>query len=77
MRLSKEQQYGYNRFLDSLHLKASEAYTLKAEKEYLIKQAKQKAETQIAKNLIKLGLDDTLIMQATGLSLEQIQALRS
>lgn len=80
MRLSKEQQYGYNRFLDSLHLKASEAYTLKAEKEYLIKQAqlnaKRKAETQIAKNLIKLGLDDALIMQATGLSLEQVQALR-
>ncbi len=31
MRLNKEQQYGYHRYLDSLHLKASEALSLKNE----------------------------------------------
>jgi predicted transposase/invertase (TIGR01784 family) len=31
---------------------------------------------EIAKNLIVLGLDDTTILKATGLTLEQIEELR-
>ena len=40
MRLPKDDQYGYNRFLDSLHLKASEVYTLQTEAEFKVRNEK-------------------------------------
>ena len=69
MRLDKEQQYGYNRYLDYLHVKASEALSMKIE-------AEEKVKIEIAKNLILLGLDNATIAKGTGLSLEQIETLR-
>jgi predicted transposase/invertase (TIGR01784 family) len=73
MRLDKEQQYGYNRYLDYLHLKASEALSLQVEAE---EQVRQDEKTNIAQNLISLGADNVFIAKATGLTNEQIEALR-
>jgi len=69
MRLDKEQQYGYNRYLDYLHVKASEALSMKIE-------AEEKVKIEIAKNAIKKGLDNQTISDITGLSPEQIETLR-
>ncbi|MDW8205915.1 MAG: PD-(D/E)XK nuclease family transposase, partial [Cytophagales bacterium] len=46
MRLDKEQQYGYNRYLDYLHYKASEALTLRLEQEALLRQKIAEAEAE-------------------------------
>lgn len=73
MRLDKEQEYGYNRYLDYLHYKASEALSLKIEAE---ERVRQNEKIEIAKNLIYLGLDDDVIVKGTGLSLKQIEQLR-
>jgi predicted transposase/invertase (TIGR01784 family) len=78
MRLDKEQQYGYNRYLDYLHLKASEALSLQAEAEEKIrKDEKHKNSVEFAKKLIKRNLTDEEIAEDTALTLEQIEALRN
>ena len=78
MRLSKEQQYGYNRYLDFLHLKASEALSLKEEAEHRVRaRERHLSEQEIAKRLIGLGSDNNFIKQATGLTVKQIQQLRT
>ena len=69
MRLPKEDQYGYNRYMDSLSLKASEAFSLKSEAEFKIKE-------EIAKNSLKKGLDNETISEITGLTIKKIQELR-
>ncbi len=74
MRLDREQQYGYNRYLDYLHVKASEAFTLKIEGEEKVKQLRS---IEIAKNLIDMGLDNAMIAKGTGLTLAQIEQLRN
>jgi predicted transposase/invertase (TIGR01784 family) len=73
MRLNKEQQYGYNRYLDYLHLKASEALSLQAKAE---EEAMLVRSTEIAKKLLKRHFSDEEIAEITELSLEQIQELR-
>ena len=73
MRLDREQQYGYNRYLDYLHVKASEAFTLKIEGEEKVKQLRS---IEIAKNLIDMGLDNAMIAKGTGLTLAQVEQLR-
>ncbi len=73
MRLNKEQQYGYNRYLDYLHLKASEALSMQAEAEEKVRSERS---VEIAKKLIALGLDSTTIAQGTDLNLAQIEQLR-
>jgi len=70
MRLNKEQQYGYNRHLDYLHVKASEALSLQLE-------AEEKVRQQIAKNAIVAGATNEMITTITGLSLEQVEQLRN
>ncbi len=74
MRLHKDDQYGYNRYLDSLNLKASEMFTLETEAKF---NAKNERSLEIAQNLIQLGLSVEKIAQATGLSLIQIENLKS
>lgn len=74
MRLDKEQQYGYNRYLDYLHVKASEALSLKIEAEDNVR---RKEKIEIAQKFILLGLDNTTIAEGTGLSIEQIEQLRN
>jgi predicted transposase/invertase (TIGR01784 family) len=73
MRLPKEDQYGYNRYMDSLSLKASEVFSLKSEAEFKVK---DKRNIEIAKNGIYEGLTNELISKLTGLTIEKIQELR-
>ncbi len=74
MRLEKEDQYGYNRYLDSLHLKASEVFSLQTEAEF---KAKDERSIEIAKKLIIKGSDNEFISEATDLTIEKIQELRN
>lgn len=73
MRLPKNDQYGYNRYLDSLHLKASEIYTLQTEAAFQIEERKA---TEIAINAIVKGLENEFIADITKLSIEKIIELR-
>jgi predicted transposase/invertase (TIGR01784 family) len=79
--LPDEERKKYNRFLDNLHTEASIADTVRIEQEEKIQEAENKAENrkaiQIALNLIKLGLNNTQISQATGLAEEKIEELRN
>ena len=68
MRLSKDDQYGYNRYLDSLHLKANEIFTLQNEAEFKVRE-------DIAKKLIINNVENTLISISTNLSIERIEEL--
>jgi predicted transposase/invertase (TIGR01784 family) len=74
MRLDKEQQYGYNRYLDYLHLKASEALSLQIEAE---EKVRNKRSIEIAKKMISAGSKDDFISQITDLTTEQIEQLRN
>lgn len=74
MRLSKESQYGYNRYLDYLHLKASEALSLKVEAEEKVRQQRN---MEIAKSLLQTTLSDEDIAKHTQLSIEQVKKLRA
>ena len=73
-RLDKEQQYGYNRYLDYLHYKASEIISLRLVAEDKVRQDRN---VEIAKNFIIMGLDNVTIAKGTGLIVEQIEDLRS
>lgn len=73
-RLDKEQQYGYNRYLDYLHYKASEIISLRLVAEDKVRQDRN---VEIAKNFIIMGLDNVTIAKGTGLTVEQIEDLRS
>jgi predicted transposase/invertase (TIGR01784 family) len=70
MRLPKDDEYGYNRYLDSLHLKASEVFTLQTEAEFKLKD-------DIAKKSILKGLDNETISHITDLSIYRIEELRN
>jgi len=77
MRLEKEDQYGYNRYLDSLHLKASEVFSLQSEAEFQVREdEKLKNTIEIALNAIKNGAENDFISKITGLTIEKIQELR-
>ena len=73
MRLPADDQYGYNRYLDSLHLKASEIFTLQTEAEFKVEERKA---IEIAKKAIMNGASDDFIYLITDLSLEKIKELR-
>jgi predicted transposase/invertase (TIGR01784 family) len=74
MRLPKEDQYGYNRYMDSLSLKASEVFSLKSEAEFKVEERKT---IELAKNGIKEGFDNFTINKITKLSFEKIEELRN
>lgn len=74
MRLPKDDQYGYNRYMDSLSLKASEMYTLETEANF---KAKDERSIEIAKNAIIEGFSNESISKITGLSLEKIEEIRN
>lgn len=79
----------YNKFLENLHTEASIAETVKIEQEEKIKEEVEKERKKttieitiktaikIATNLIKLGLNDEQISISTGLTIEEIQNLRT
>lgn len=78
MRLPKDDVYGYNRYLDSLHLKASEIFTLKTEAEFKVREdEKTKNNIEIARNGIVEGLTNELISKLTKLTIERIIELRN
>ena len=70
MRLPKSDEYNYNRYLDSLHLKASEIFSLQTEAEFKLKE-------EIAINGINEGFDNLTISKITKLSIEKIEELRN
>lgn len=70
MRLDKEQQYGYNRYLDYLHLKASEVLSLQAEAEDKVRHHEK---IEIAKNMLDENEPVSKIAKYTGLTFEQIE----
>ena len=74
MRLDKEQQYGYNRYLDYLHYKASEILSLRLVAEDKVRQDRN---VEIAKNLMIKASEDTFITDITGLTLGQIEEIRA
>ena len=74
MRLEKEDQYGYNRYMDSLSLKASEVFSLQTEAEFKVEERKA---IKIAKKLIIKGLDNKFISDATDLTIEKIEELKN
>jgi predicted transposase/invertase (TIGR01784 family) len=74
MRLDKEQQYGYNRYLDYLHYKASEILSLRLVAEDKVRQDRN---FEIAKNAIIKGAEDAFIADITGLTLDQIEEIRA
>lgn len=74
MRLPKGDEYGYNRYLDSLHLKASEIFTLQTEAEFKIREYEK---LEIVKNGIAEGLTNELIFKLTKFPIEKIAALRN
>ena len=73
MRLEKEDEYGYNRYLDSLHLKASEIFTLETEAKF---QEREYEKIEIAKKSIIKGLDNETISEITELPIDKIEELR-
>jgi predicted transposase/invertase (TIGR01784 family) len=74
MRLPKEDQYGYNRYMDSLSLKASEMFSLQSEAEFKVREDEA---IEIAKKSIKKGLDNETIAEITRLTVEKILELRT
>ena len=74
MRLAKDDEYGYNRYLDSLHLKASEIFTLQTEAEF---KAKEERSIEIAKNLLSIELSAVEIAKSTGLTILQVEKLKA
>jgi predicted transposase/invertase (TIGR01784 family) len=77
MRLNREQQYGYNRYLDYLHLKASELLSLRVEAEEKVrKDENHKRTVEIAKKMLKKGKSLEEIEELTDLSLEEIEKIR-
>jgi predicted transposase/invertase (TIGR01784 family) len=80
----------YERFLDNLHSEASIADTIRIEQEERMAELaalaekiavqvafeKKNFQTEIATNLLKLGLTDDQIVAGTGLCIEEIQIIR-
>jgi predicted transposase/invertase (TIGR01784 family) len=78
MRLDRDQQYGYNRYLDYLHLKASEALSLKMEAEDRArKDERAKSAIENATHGIAKGYDNQVIADLTGLTVAQVEELRA
>ncbi len=65
------------RFLDNLLTEASIADTARIEQEEKIQEAVTRKTVQTALDLVKLGLKNTQISQATGLAEGEIDALRN
>lgn len=85
LRMSEEERLEYQRYLKRLMDIASEHHTKEADLMFLLKETKEEGIEEgedckakaIAKNLIELGMDNTAIAQATGLTEEAIESLRN
>ena len=74
MRLPKDDEYGYNRYLDSLHLKASEIFSLQTEAEFKVREIEK---IEIVIKAIKNGADNNFINIISGLTISKIEELRN
>ncbi|MBP6386188.1 MAG: hypothetical protein KA313_04620, partial [Pseudarcicella sp.] len=83
--LPKDDEYGYNRYLDSLHHKASEIFTLENEAKHKAKEegkiegkieGEYNKAIEIAIKLLESGATDEFIQEITQLSIEEIKKLR-
>ncbi len=74
MRLTKDDEYSYNRYLDYLHYKASEILSLKSEAEYKIRDDEK---LLIVKNAILNNLSDQIIADITNLEIKKIIEIRT
>ena len=72
--MKKKDEYGYNRYLDSLHLKASEIFSLQTEAEFKVKDERS---IEIAIKSISKGLDNQTIADITELTIDKIEKLRT
>ncbi len=70
MRLGKEEEYGYNRYMDSLSLKESELFSLQTEAEFKIKD-------EIIIKCIENGSTNEFIYLITGTRIERIEYIRN
>ncbi len=77
MRLKDKERYGYNRYLDSLHLKASEAFSLKIKyKEEGREEGRKEGVIETAKNFLKNGASIEMVVNSTNLTTEQVIKLK-
>ena len=77
MRLPKDDEYSYNRYLDSLHVKASEIFSLQTEAEFRVRENERERNfIEIAKKSILNGLNNEVIEKITGFDVNQIEELR-
>jgi len=77
MRLPKAEKYGYNRYLDSLHLKASEIFTLQTEAEFKVREdERNRNNLEVAIKAIENGADNNFVSLITGFSIEKISEIR-
>lgn len=74
MKLDKDQKYIYDRHLDSLHVKASEIFSLQTEAEFKVREDEK---IENAKNGILKGYENQIISDLTNLTFEQIDKLRN
>ena len=69
MKLDDKEQYGYNRYMDSLSVKASEMYSMKVEAEFTVVE-------EMVKKMILNGAENSFINVVTNLSTSHIDSLR-
>ena len=69
MRLTKDDQYGYNRYMEFLSYKASEMFTIETEAEFKL--------IELIKNAINEGLDNIIINKITKYPIEKIEQIRN
>ena len=69
MRLTKDDQYGYNRYMEFLSYKASEMFTIETEAEFKL--------IELIKNAINEGLDNIVISKITKYPIEKIEQIRN
>ena len=82
MRLNKDDQYSYNRYMEYLSYKASEMLSLKSLAEERVREderkiTSQKKQIEFAEKLILKGFDNPTIADLTDLTIEEIEELRN
>ena len=76
--LSEAEQSRYKKHLDNLHYQASMEWTLKIEAEDRIKEkGKIEGKIEVAKSLLKIGVDMKIIIKSTGLTEKEINEIKS
>ena len=78
MRLNKDDQYSYNRYMEYLSYKASEMLSLKSLAEERVREDERKInQIEFAQKLISKGFDNPTIADLTDLTIEEIEELRN